>query len=256
MTNNKKACSSLIKLPSQGSCVTQELLVLVLLHLRLSPSLGANGMHRAVVAQTLNVGGSLVLRNVDEFLVLLGAGGISDERGGVSLVCLAASGVRGLVNGQDGRVGVLLGGGFRLARVGGFLGLVEGHWRWRRMEWAEVLGEFIDRELEVGHVHGVVRLHIHFELSAKVVVLARGVLHRLDGGGQREHHILLLGLGRFLRGEDRVERLLVRGRWHSRRDGDGSVDREERGYMHIYALFSKVFLCHFIFIANHSPCGC
>lgn len=232
---------SLIKLPSQGSCVAQELLVLVLLHLGLSPSLGTDGVHRAVVAQTLDIGGSLLLRNVDEFLVLCGAGGISDERGGVGLVCLAAGGVRGLVDGQDGRVRVLLGGGFRLARIGGFLGLVEGHWRRRRVEWAEALGEFVDGELDIGHVHGVVRLHVHFELSAEVVVLARGVLHRLDGGRQREHHILLLGLGRFLRGKDRVERLLVRGRGHGRRDGDGTVDREERRYMHIYALVSKIF---------------
>lgn len=136
----------------------------MLLHLGLSSSLSADGVHRAVVAQTLDVGRPLALRNVDEFLMLRGAGGVhvlrSDERGGVSLVGLAAGGVRGLVDGQDSRVGVFL-RPFQLARVGDFLGLVEGHWRRGRVEWAEALGELVDGELDVGHIHGVVRLHVN-----------------------------------------------------------------------------------------------
>ena len=80
----------------------------MLLHLGLSSSLGADRMHRPVVAQTLHVGVSLVSGDVNERLVLGGTGSIhvlcSDEWGGVSLVCLTTGGVRGLVDCQDGRV--------------------------------------------------------------------------------------------------------------------------------------------------------
>ena len=99
---------SFIKLPSQCSCLPQQLLELVLLYLRLSPSLGADGIHGAIVAESLHVSRWCPAGNIDICLVLSGTRSIhifrSDEWGGVSLVRLAASSIGRLVDSQDSRV--------------------------------------------------------------------------------------------------------------------------------------------------------
>lgn len=249
--------SSLIQLPSQRSRPPQQFLQLVLLHLGLPSSSRANRVHRAVFAYTLDVGLSRVAGGlVAEGLVLRGAGGVhvlrADERGGVRLVCLATNRVRGFVDSQDSRVD----GGFlgwrrgrrdlQLFRVAvlvvadDVLGLVERHRRRGRVEWTQVLGEFFDGVLDVGHVHGIVRLHVHRELLAILLgeVLSR-VLHGLSRRRKRVHHILLFSLGRFLRGENGVKRLLARVRRNGVRNRNRSMDRKERRYMNIWYLVSN-----------------
>lgn len=39
------------------------------------------------------------------------------------------------------------------------------------MERTQTLGELFDGELNIGHVHGVVRLHIHLELVLGQIIL-------------------------------------------------------------------------------------
>ena len=157
--------SSLIELPSQGPRPPQQLLELVLLHLRQAPSPGADGVHGAVVARALDVSrAGVVVGGVDDGVGLIGgAGGVhfrgADERARVSLVGLAALGVRGLVDGQNSRVAVVVrlgGGSSGSVGVGSGLGLVEGHGGRRRVERAEALGEIFHGDLQVGHVEAAV----------------------------------------------------------------------------------------------------
>lgn len=141
--------SRLIQLPSQRSRLPQQLLVLVLLHLELTSSLGADGMHRAVIAQTLHVRRPGAAGHINDGLgVGGGAGGVhvggAHKGRRVRLVGAAAVGVLGLVDGQHGgvagRVVVLLGG------LGGGGGLVEGHWRRGRVERTQAFRELLDRD--------------------------------------------------------------------------------------------------------------
>lgn len=46
---------SLVEFPSKGACPPHQLLELVLLHLNLATSLGADGMHAPVVAHALHI---------------------------------------------------------------------------------------------------------------------------------------------------------------------------------------------------------
>lgn len=107
----------LLQPPSQRPRLPQELLVLVLLHLQLAPSPGADGVHDVVAAQALHVGAgpgrSLLLGLLGDGLLVSGhaaRGGLHvpldvrpDEGRHVGLVRLAAVRVRRLADRQDGR---------------------------------------------------------------------------------------------------------------------------------------------------------
>ena len=185
--NEKRSLSlSLIKLASQCSRLPQQLLVLMLLYLRAPPSLGADGVHCAIVTESLDIRGWSAAGDIDVRLVRRGGtGGIhilrSDKGGGVGLVRLATGGVGRLVDCQNSRVARALLGRcrrgrriLRLACVGStddILGFVKRH-RWRGwMERTQTLGELFDGELNIGHVHRVVRLHIHLDLVLGQIIL-------------------------------------------------------------------------------------
>lgn len=108
--NEKRSLSlSLIKLASQCSRLPQQLLVLMLLYLRASPSLGADGVHCAIVTESLDIRGWSAAGDIDVRLVRCGSTGgthilRSDKGGGVGLVRLATGGVGRFVDGQNSRV--------------------------------------------------------------------------------------------------------------------------------------------------------
>lgn len=212
----------------------------MLLHLQPATSLGAEGVHCSVAAHPLDVGGLRVVgRDVDGGIVVRGGTGgvhlvgVAHERAGVGLVGLAAVGVRGLVDGQDGRVAGRLAGGrlaFRLGGVDGFGGLVKGHRRRGRVEGTQAFRELLDGDLHVGHVHSVrvTTLHVEAAHGSFLLGVEGRVLHGVDGRGQSEHDIVRFVFRRSLRGEYGIEGVGRRGRRDGGRDGDGPVDRKER----------------------------
>lgn len=233
--------SSLLKLPSQGPCPLAQLLQLVLLHLQSATSLGANGVHGAVVADTLHVGGAGVVGDINDGLALSNGTGSFHLTGGhegtsVSLVGLATIRVYRLVDGQDGGVAGGLPGD--VLELGGshVLRFVEGNGRRRRVEGTETLGEFLDGDFQIGKVHAIQLVAFHVEVLQRALLLAgvgSGVLHGVDGGGEGEDDIVHLRLSRLLCGEDGVEGFGGRGRRNGGGNGDGSVDGKEGGDVNV-----------------------
>lgn len=65
-------------------------------------------------------------------------------------------------------------------------------------------------------------------------MLDGAVLHGVDGGRQREDHVVGVRFRGLAGGEEGIEGFGAgRGR-NSRRDGDGAVDGEERRYMDVW----------------------
>lgn len=153
---NQEALSTslLVEFPSQGTRSLHQLLELVLLHLGLASSHGADGMHGVVVAQTLHVchtrgGGRLdgdLVAHIRWVLHLSTANKWSRVR----LVGLAAIGVASLADSQDGRVGLVLVVDLSVGGLGS--GCVHRDGRGRGLEWAKTTGEFLHRHLCIGAI--------------------------------------------------------------------------------------------------------
>mgnify|MGYP006966118674 CR=1 FL=1 len=158
--NQETSSTSLfVEFPSQGTRPLHQLLELVLLHLGLAPSHGADGMHGVVVAQTFHVchtcGGIRGCLDGDlvahvRWVLHLSA---PNERSRVCFVGLAAVGVTSLTDSQDGRVGLVLVVDLSIGGLGSLgSGCVQWDGRGRRLEWAKTTGEFLNGHLRVGTI--------------------------------------------------------------------------------------------------------
>lgn len=236
---------SFVELTTEGACSPHQLLELVLLHLHLAPSLGANSMHGRVVAQTLNVGhASAGAGSVDGKLITQTSGGlhlVTDKGTSRRLVGLATIGVARFTNGEDSGVGGIL-FALGLVRLHG-LGLsahVHGDRGWGRVEGAKTTGELLDGHVCLGAVeHLEIAVGIAGEaavhLAERILSFGHAVsaLHRLDGVREGEDDIVGLVLHGSL-GEDRFESFRARG-WGDRGGhGDRAVNGEERGNVNVY----------------------
>lgn len=220
----------------------------MLLHLQSATSLGANGVHGAVVADTLHVGGAGVVGDIDDGLALSNGTGSfhltgGHERTGVGLVGLATIRVYRLVNGQDGGVAGGLPRDVLELGESHVLRFVEGNRRRRGVEGTETLREFLDGDFQIGKVHAIQLVAFHVEVLQRALLLAgvgSGVLHGVDGGGEGEDDIVHLRLGRLLCGEDGVERFGGRGRRNGGGNGDGTVDGKEGGDVNVWTKWRRL----------------
>ena len=142
-----------------------------------------------------------------------------------------------------------------LGRLRGILpvAILDRNGRRRRVEGTEVLGQLFyadhDGLVRFGHGgrglgvglrglrHG--RSEILFggrELGCLLLLLLLlgGFLERLHGGGESEHDLVRLQLGRMADGKDLGEVLFGLGGWERFGDRDGAMEGEEGGDMYIW----------------------